>query len=449
MATDLPAHAPRATDHSVDHDVATAPLQRHLLPRTAEVDERGHLHVGGIDLLQLAGEFGTPLFVYDEDHLRHACREAVAAWGDGVAYAAKAFLCRAMASLVHEEGMQLDVASGGELYVALSAGVPADRLVLHGNNKSTDELALALTEGVGRIVVDSIDEIARLGALVEERPPSRERPKVLVRVTPGVEAHTHEFVRTGQEDSKFGFSVSSGAAKQAVAALELMPGVELVGVHAHIGSQVFDASSFERAVEVMAAFFVPLDLPELVIGGGLGVAYVNGESAPTQAEWAAAVREACAKTGVDPSKRVSAEPGRSIVATAGITLYTVGTVKHLHGIRTYVSVDGGMSDNPRPVLYGSGYEAFLPRETDAPRPRPVRVVGKHCESGDLVVPYAFVPDDLKVGDVLATPVTGAYGYSMASNYNKVPRPAVVFVSGGRARVVVRRETFEDLTRLDA
>ncbi|HEY6429392.1 MAG TPA: diaminopimelate decarboxylase, partial [Acidimicrobiales bacterium] len=367
----------------------------------------------------------------------------------GVAYAAKAFLCRAIARLAHEEGMQLDVASGGELQVALSAGVPPERLLLHGNNKSADELATALGHGVGRIVVDSFDEIARLGGLLESSLPSSDRPRVLLRVTPGVEAHTHEFVRTGQEDSKFGFSVSSGAAKEAVAALELMPGVELVGLHAHIGSQVFDASSFEQAIEVLGAFFAPLDLEELVVGGGLGVAYINGESAPTQVEWAAAVREACAETGVDPRTLISAEPGRSIVATAGLTLYTVGTVKHLPGIRTYVSVDGGMSDNPRPVLYGSGYEAFLPRATDAPRPRPVRVVGKHCESGDLVVPDAFVPDDLQVGDVLATPVTGAYGYSMASNYNKVPRPAVVFVAGGTARIAVRRETFEDLTRLDA
>jgi diaminopimelate decarboxylase len=432
-----------------DHDVATAPLERHLLPRSASVDEKDHLHVGGIDLLELAQEFGTPLFVYDEDHLRHACREAVAAWGEGVAYATKAFLCRSMARLVHEEGMHLDVASGGELHVALSAGVPADRLVLHGNNKSTEELASALSFGVGRIVVDSFDEVARLGGLLESSPPAAVRPRVLVRVTPGVEAHTHEFVRTGQEDSKFGFSVSSGAAAEAVAALELLPGLELVGVHAHIGSQVFDASSFEQAAEVLGAFFAPLGLPELVVGGGLGVPYVNGESAPTQSEWAQATRAACAKTGVDPATRISAEPGRSIVAGAGMTLYTVGTVKHLPGIRTYVSVDGGMSDNPRPVLYGSGYEAFLPRSATAPRPRPVRVVGKHCESGDLVVPDAYVPDDLEVGDILATPVTGAYGYAMASNYNKVPRPAVVFVSNGTARVAVRRETLEDLTRLDA
>jgi diaminopimelate decarboxylase len=229
----------------------------------------------------------------------------------------------------------------------------------------------------------------------------------------------------------------------------MLPGVELVGIHAHIGSQVFDASSFEQAGEVLGAFFAPLGLPELVVGGGLGVPYVNGESAPTQAAWAEAARQACARAGVDPATRISAEPGRSIVATAGLTLYRVGTVKQLPGIRTYVSVDGGMSDNPRPVLYGSGYEAFLPRAVAAVRPRPVRVVGKHCESGDLVVPDAFVPDDLRVGDVLATPVTGAYGYSMASNYNKVTRPAVVFVADGRARVAVRRETFEDLLALDS
>jgi diaminopimelate decarboxylase len=433
----------------VDHDVVTAPIERHLLPRTAAVDGRGHLHVGGVDVLELAAEFGTPLFVYDEAHLRHACREAVAAWGEGVAYASKAFLCRAMARLAHEEGMHLDVASGGEMHVALSAGVPPERLVLHGNNKSVEELALALEAGVGRIVVDSFDEVARLGALLESSPPAAERPRVLVRVTPGVEVHTHEFVRTGQEDSKFGFSVSSGAASEAVAALELMPTVALVGVHAHIGSQVFDAPLFEQAGEVLGAFFAPLGLSELVVGGGLGVPYVNGESAPTQAEWAEATRSACAKVGVDAAARITAEPGRSIVATAGLTLYTVGTVKHLPGIRTYVSVDGGMSDNPRPVLYGSRYEAFLPRSTDAARTRPVRVVGKHCESGALVVPDAFVPDDLEVGDILATPVTGAYGYSMASNYNKVLRPAVVFVADGSARVAVRRETFDDLMQLDA
>jgi len=427
---------------------ASAPPGDHLLPISASVGSDGALAVGGVDLVSLAEEFGTPLFVYDEEHLRVRCREAVAAWGDGVAYATKAFLCRAMAALAHEAGMCLDVATGGELHVALAAGVPPERLVLHGNNKSGVELARALEVGVGRIVVDSFDEIARLGALCDEGPTATERPKVLVRVTPGVEVHTHEFVRTGQEDSKFGFSVASGAAASAVAALEFLPGLELVGVHAHIGSQVFDVGHFEEAAEVLAGFFAPLELPELVVGGGLGVAYVNGESAPTQAEWAAATREACSNAGVDPATRLTAEPGRSIVATAALTLYTVGTIKELEGIRTYVSVDGGMSDNPRPVLYGSGYEAFLPREVRSPRRKEVRVVGKHCESGDVVVADAHVPDDIAVGDILATPVTGAYGYSMASNYNKVPRPAVLFVRDGAARVAVRAETFEDLVSLD-
>jgi diaminopimelate decarboxylase len=436
----------RQAAEGYDMPVDPAPPEWHLLPDTAETGPDGHLRVGGVDLVDLAEEHGTPLFVYDETHLRVRCRQAVAAWGDGVAYATKAFLCQAMAALAHQEGMRLDVSTGGELHVALAAGVPPDRLVLHGNNKSESELARALEVGVGRIVVDSFDEIARLGRLTDT--PGGDRPQVLVRVTPGVEVHTHEFVRTGQEDTKFGFSVASGAASEAVAALELLPGVELVGVHAHIGSQVFDVAHFEQAAEVLGAFFAPLDLPELVVGGGLGVAYVNGERAPNQAEWAAAAREACAAAGVAPTTRISAEPGRSIVATAGVTLYRVGTVKELPGIRTYVAVDGGMSDNPRPVLYGSGYEAFLAREVNAPRPRAVRVVGKHCESGDVVVAEAHLPVDLAVGDVLATPVTGAYGYSMASNYNMVPRPPVLFVAEGKARVVVRGETLDDLLRLD-
>jgi diaminopimelate decarboxylase len=426
---------------------ADAPPERHLLPDTAGIEPSGQLTVGGVNIVALAEEHGTPLFVYDESHIRTRCREAVAAFGDGVAYATKAFLCKAMARLVHEEGLWLDVATEGELEVALAAGVPADRLVLHGNNKSDAELARALSAGAGRIVVDSFDEIARLGRLTEDHE-NRRRPSVLIRVTPGVEAHTHEFVRTGQEDTKFGFSVASGAAASAVAALELMGGVELVGVHAHIGSQVFDVDSFEQAAEVLGAFAASLELPELVVGGGLGVAYVNGERAPSITEWAHATHAALARVGVNPDTRVTAEPGRSIVATAGMTLYRVGVIKELPGIRTYVSVDGGMSDNPRPVLYGSGYEAFLPRATDAPRPREVRIVGKHCETGDVVVAAARLPSDLKVGDILATPVTGAYGYSMASNYNKVPRPPVVFVADGQARVVVRGETTEDLLRLD-
>jgi diaminopimelate decarboxylase len=333
------------------------------------------------------------------------------------------------------------------LHVALAAGVPAARLVLHGNNKSENELARALDSGVGRIVVDSFDEIDRLTRLVTARN-GGERQAVMVRVTPGVEAHTHDFVRTGQEDSKFGFGLASGAAADAVARLRALPGVELAGIHAHIGSQVFRVDSFAEEVEVLAGFFIPLGLHELCVGGGLGVPYVAGESAPSIDQWAHTVLDACRRAGIPEGTRVTAEPGRSIVASAGLTLYRVGTIKELPGVRTYVAVDGGMSDNPRPVLYGSGYETFLPRRADAPRPRAVRVVGKHCESGDVVVADARLPADVFVGDILATPVTGAYGYSMASNYNKVPRPAVVFVTGGEPRVVVRRETDDDMVGLD-
>jgi len=416
-------------------------LPPHLLPATATVDERGRLAIGGVELVALADELGTPLFVYDEEHLRLRCREAVDAFGDGVAYASKAFLCRAMAALAHEEGMCIDVSTGGELHVALAAGVPAERLVLHGNNKSRAELEMALDVGVGRIVVDSFDELDRLEALGG-------RPNVLVRVTPGVEAHTHEYVMTGQEDSKFGFGLRSGAAAAAVERAVASPALELVGVHAHIGSQVFLLPSFVKAVDVLAGFVRPLGLPELVVGGGLGVPYVEGEEAPTITEWAEVVRAACTDAGIDPATRITAEPGRAIVATAGLTLYRVGTIKDIPDVRTYVAVDGGMSDNPRPVLYGSGYEAFLPRATTAARPRQVTVVGKHCESGDVVVRDACVPADLALDDVLCTPVTGAYGHSMASNYNKVPRPAVAFLRHGSARVVVQRETYEDLLRLD-
>ena len=373
------------------------------------------------------------------------CREAVAAFGPGRAiYATKAFLCRAMARLAHEEGMALDVASGGELHVALSAGVPADACVLHGNNKSWSELRRGIEAGVRRIVVDSFDELDRLDALAAAGvgPP----PAVLLRVTPGVHAHTHEFIATGQDDSKFGFNLGNGDAARAVRRARRSPAVELVGLHCHIGSNVFEASSFAKAAEVMAGFAVPLDLPELVLGGGLGVAYVEGEEAPTITQWANVLLDACDALGVRSA--VSVEPGRAIVAAAALTVYTVGTVKEIPDVRTYVAVDGGMSDNPRPVLYGSGYEAFLPRAVGAVRDRTVRLVGKHCESGDVLVFAARLPGDVVVGDLLAVPVTGAYGHSMGSNYNKIPRPPVVFVTDGKARLVVRRETDDDLLATD-
>ena len=328
--------------------------------------------------------------------------------------------------------------------MALHAGLPAEVLVLHGNNKSDAELTRALQVGVGRIVVDSFDEMDRLERLVPTLGVAA--PAVLLRVTPGIEAHTHEYVRTGQDDSKFGFTLSTGLAERAVRRAQSSPAMDLVGIHVHIGSQVFVADFFADAVATLAEFFDPLELDELSIGGGIGVAYVTAEHAPSITEWADAVHAAAATSEIDAA--ITAEPGRSITAAAAVTVYEVGTVKHLDGLRPYVSVDGGMSDNPRPVLYGSGYEAFLAREVDAARPLAARVVGKHCESGDLVVADAYLPADVAVGDLLVTPVTGAYGYAMASNYNKVPRPAVVFVADGQAREVIRRETLDDLLRLD-
>jgi len=432
----------------------SGPVPQSLLPMSSSIGPDGRLRVAGLDVIELAEEYGTPLFVYDEAELRERCREAVAVWGEGVAYATKAFLCVAMARLAFEEGMCLDVSTGGELHVALAAGVTGDRLVFHGNNKSEAELASALAVGVGRIVVDSFDEIDRLERLLSDPGSTGSAvapPKVLARLTPGVEVHTHEFVRTGQDDSKFGFGLASGAAAQAIARLRQLDAqgaIDFVGVHTHIGSQVFAVDTFVQAIQVIADFFAPLGLPELVVGGGLGVAYVSGEEAPTMASWAGSVHRACREAGIPESVRVTAEPGRSIVATAGMTLYRVGTIKDVPGYRTYVSIDGGISDNPRPVLYGSGYEAFLPRSTDADRTRPIRLVGKHCESGDIIVSAGYVPADLAVDDILATPVTGAYGHSMASNYNKVPRAAVVFVADGESRLVVRRETFDDLLRYD-
>jgi diaminopimelate decarboxylase len=420
------------------------PIEFRLLPDSSEVGPDGALRIGGCSVLELASSFGTPLFVYDVDHIRTRCREAVDAFGPGrVIYATKAFLCRAVARLVHEEGLLFDVASGGELHVVLAAGVPATACVMHGNNKSVDELRLAITAGVRRIVVDSFDELDRLDVLHRE---GLAVPDVLLRVTPGVHAHTHTYIATGQNDSKFGFNLANGDAEQAARRAQASTSVNLVGFHCHIGSNVFVAESFAKAAGVMADFASGFDLPELVLGGGLGVAYVADESAPSTGEWAAAVLDACASAGV--TAEISVEPGRALVASAAVTLYTVGTIKRIPGVRTYVAVDGGMSDNPRPVLYGSGYESMLPRSPLADRPRRARIVGKHCESGDILIFEAHVPADIAVDDVLAVPVTGAYGHSMGSNYNKVPRPAIVFVEHGDARLVVRRETYDDLMLTD-
>jgi len=414
-----------------------------LLPNSAREADDGSLLIGGCSVLELAAEYGTPLFIYDEDHLRNRCQEAAASFGDQAVYAGKAFLCLAMARLVHEEGLRIDVASGGELFVALAAGVPGERLVMHGNNKSLAELHAAARARVGRLVVDSFDEFELIENVHEETGFVFD---VLVRVTPGIEAHTHHYLATGQDDSKFGFTLSTGQAAKAIATARSSPAVRLRGVHVHIGSQVFEAKSFAAALAVMAPIVDAHQLDELSMGGGLGVAYVEGEQAPTLSEYGSILREAALAAGLTATLAV--EPGRSIVAGAAITVYTIGTIKEMTGFRTYVAVDGGMSDNPRPVLYGSGYETFLPRAVRADRNRTVRVVGKHCETGDVLVREGKVPEDLRVGDLIATPVTGAYGHSMGSNYNKVPRPPVVFARNGDARLVVARESYDDLIRND-
>ena len=420
------------------------PIELRLLPDTALIEPAGELSIGGCLVSSLAAQFGTPLFIYDEQHIRNRCREASESFGAGnVVYATKAFLCTEMAKLVHEEGLMLDVATGGELFVALSAGVPANRCVLHGNNKSSDELHYAIREGVHHIVVDSFDELDRIEKLHSEGLPA---PRVQLRITPGVHVDTHDYVATGQDDSKFGFNLNNGDAMRAIQRAQSSAAVELVGIHCHIGSNVLSVANFADACAVMVNLFLSVDLPELTLGGGLGVAYTNGETAPSMSEWADVLKRAT--SAIPAQKKIFVEPGRSIVATAGLTVYEVGTVKSIEGIRTYISVDGGMSDNPRPMMYGSAYEAFDPARTSADRTERVRIVGKHCESGDIVINDALVAPNVQPGDLLVTPVTGAYGHSMASNYNKVPRPAVVFVANGAAREVVRRETYEDLVRFD-
>ncbi len=411
----------------------------------------GVLHLGGIAVTDLAREQGTPAFVLDESDFRSRCRDWQRAFAGGdVYYAGKAFLCTAVARWVAEEGLSLDVCTGGELAVALAAGFPAERIAFHGNNKSVSELERAVAAGVGRIVVDSVEEIDRLAILGAHQ-------RVLVRVTPGVEAHTHEYVATGQEDQKFGFSLASGAAADAVRRVIGTPALELVGLHAHIGSQIFDTAGFGLAAHRMVGFLAAisrehgLELPELDLGGGLGIAYTSADAPLPVGEVAERlqhlVAKECAAAGL-AVPRLAVEPGRAIAGPTTVTLYEVGTVKDLPGLRAYVSVDGGMSDNIRTALYDAHYTAVLAsRASDAPL-RPVTVTGKHCESGDIVVHDVPLPADLRPGDLLAVPASGAYHYSMASNYNHVPRPPVVAVRGGEARVLVRRETEADLLALD-
>ena len=424
-------------------------------PVTAERGPDGALRVGGVDVRDLAAEFGTPAFVLDEDDFRGRCRAWVRAFdGATVYYAAKAFLCTSVARWVAEEGLSLDVCTGGELAVALRAGFPPERLLFHGNNKSVAELERAVAAGVGRIVVDSLHELDRLSGVARD---AGVRQRVYLRVTPGVEAHTHEYISTGQEDSKFGFGLDSGAAAAAVGRVLDTPSLELVGLHCHIGSHIFDDKGFAEAAHRMVGLLGQVreqhgvELPELDLGGGQGIAYTSADDPMPVEQHAADLREVvareCAAHGL-AVPRLAVEPGRAIAGPTTVTLYEVGTVKDLPGVRTYVSVDGGMSDNIRTALYDARYTAVLASRASSAEPANVTLCGKHCESGDIVVHDVPLPSDLSPGDLVAVPASGAYHRSMASNYNHVPRPPVVAVKDGAARVLVRRETELDLLALD-
>jgi diaminopimelate decarboxylase len=439
-------------------------LEPVVWPRTAERGADGALRIGGVDVRDLAAEFGTPAYVLDEADFRERCQAWRTAF-DGpswsasggtadVYYAGKAFLCTAVARWVAEEGLSLDVCTGGELAVALRAGFPVERLMLHGNNKSVEEIERAVGAGVGRFVVDSFVDLDRV-ADVAARLGVRQR--CYVRVTPGVEAHTHEFVQTGQEDQKFGFSLASGAAADAVRQVLDRPSLELVGLHCHIGSHIFDVHGFKLAAHRMVGMLAAvrdehgLVLPELDLGGGQGIAYTAADDPMDVHEFADGLRRIVEKecAAVDlPVPRLAVEPGRAISGPTTVTVYEVGTVKDLPGLRTYVSVDGGMSDNIRTALYDARYTAVLASRTSDAEPANVTLCGKHCESGDIVVHDVPLPGDLTPGDLVAVPASGAYHRSMANNYNHVPRPPVVAVLDGIARVLVRRETEDDLMRLD-
>jgi len=415
----------------------------------------------------LAAEYGTPLYVCDEEDVRSRCRDYVEAFGPDsrVFYAAKAFCCRAVLRWVSSEGLGVDVCTGGELEVALSAGVPPEQITLHGNNKTLDELSRAVAAGVGHIVADSFEEIARLAYLTEPfpggpppgPPGATSRPKVLVRVTTGVEAHTHEFMATAHDDQKFGFSLASGAADEAVRRVIDCPGLSFAGLHSHIGSQIFDTAGFEVAAHRVLELAVRIrdehgiEIAELDLGGGFGIAYTEEDDAPEVKELAQSLRDIvdgqCRLAGL-ARPRLTVEPGRGIVGPSTVSLYTVGTIKNVDGLRTYVSVDGGMSDNIRTALYDAEYVCALASRASSAPPMLSRVVGRHCESGDIVVRHAYLPSDLASGDLLAVPATGAYCRSLASNYNHVTRPAVVAVGAGAARPIVRRETLDDLLSLD-
>ncbi|RPF49948.1 diaminopimelate decarboxylase [Thermodesulfitimonas autotrophica] len=422
---------------------------------TQRINAAGELEIGGISAVALAQKFGTPLYVVDEALFRENCRRYREAFGpdNRVVYAGKALLCTAICRLVEEEGLYLDVSSGGELYTALAAGFPPGRIYFHGNNKAPDEIRQGLEAGVGRFVVDNLYELTLLDRLAGD---AGRRQEILLRLTPGIEAHTHQYIRTGQIDSKFGLPIATGQALAGIRQALESPNLKLVGLHCHIGSQIFDLEPFREAARVMLGFAGEVReatgwvIEELDLGGGLGIYYVSGDDPPAIEAYAAAiletVREAVRERGL-PLPRVVVEPGRSIAGPAGITLYTVGGVKEIPGVRLYVMVDGGMNDNIRPALYQARYEAALANRMREEPATPVTVAGKCCESGDILIHNVHLPYPVP-GDILAVPATGAYNYAMSMNYNRLPRPAMVLVGDGRAEVIVARESFADLTRND-
>jgi diaminopimelate decarboxylase len=406
------------------------------------------LEVGGCDVVELAREFGTPAYAYAVDDVRSRARAYLEAFGSRAAdaeivYASKAAPITALCALLAGEGLSIDVASGGELHTAVRAGFDPGRIHVHGNNKSEAELRLAMEAGVGHLICDSLAEIERLDSICGEYGRTQ---RVLIRVTPGVKADTHTYIQTGQLDSKFGLGLADGLAARGVEAALAAQHLELVGLHAHIGSQIFELEPYAKAIEALAGLADPAWCELVNVGGGLGIAYTLDDRPPSIDEYADA-KVGGVKRVFDPVPRILVEPGRSLVGNAGVTLYTVGTVKEIPGVRTYVAVDGGMSDNLRPMLYGSRYEAIVADRAGDPPDATVTIAGMHCESSDMIIRDASLASP-RVGDVLVTPATGAYGHAMANNYNGVPRPPVIFCEGGDARVVVRRETYDDLTSRD-
>jgi diaminopimelate decarboxylase len=425
---------------------------------TSQINEKEHLQIGGVDTIELAERFGTPLYIMDEELIRKQCRDYMEAFrATGlpfqVAYASKAFCTTAMCRLVEQEGLSLDVVSEGELYTALQAGFPAERIHFHGNNKTMEELEMALDAQIGCFVIDNFTELEWLNALAKER---RLKVKALLRITPGVEAHTHEYISTGQEDSKFGFDVGNGQGMEAVRQALVAEGIDLLGIHSHIGSQIFEVDGFRIAVEKVVQFAIDVreetrtTFKVVNLGGGFGVRYVQGDTPLAISEYvraiAGAVQSGFAKA-LYPVPEVWIEPGRSIVGEAGTTLYTIGAVKDIPGVRKYVSVNGGMTDNPRPALYQARYEAMIANRGLDEAEEVVSIAGKCCESGDMLIWDLSLPK-VKAGDLLAVSSTGAYNYSMASNYNRIRRPAVVFVKDGQADIVVERETLDHLVQND-